>query len=435
MFPNNCRAQESYNLKKLLISAATNNAEIKKAALRQSESQFKIKEVVANGLPQMTGNINYTRMGIPDISIPQDFISSLPEEILPLLVKLKEIDALHILTAGVTVSQLIYSQSYLTGIKQTRKAEELYAAMSIETEDEIIYSVAANYYQVQNNYSTLKILNESIKNLETLQKILKLQYENDFAKQTDVKRIKVKVSNLKTQREIIENAISIQIQILKIICGITAETKITVDTCDFESKRIQEPVVAQFSAETLPLFQLMQKQNELAGLQVTSDQAAYYPNLAAFGQFNYSGYNTTFKFNKLSNINTLGFKATIPIFSSGMRKYKVMQSKLRFQQISEDFEVSKKQLSTSYQNSANTLMSAWKSLEEQQENKVLAHEVYEQSKLQFDEGMASLTDLLNVESSQLEAENLYNQQLLKYQIAELDMEKSTGKLKEIINLK
>lgn len=422
-------------MQKLLIYAITNSAEIKKAALKESESQFKTKEVIANGLPQVNGNINYSRMGIPEISISQDVIASLPEEVLPLLGRLKEIDALNIVSAGVTVTQLIYSQPYLTGIKQTRKAEELYSAMSIETEDKVIYSVAATFYQIQNNYSTLKIIDESIKNLEALTGILRLQYENDFVKQTDVKRVKVKMSNLKTQREILENAIDIQVQILKIVCGLPSEAQITVDTSALENSKVHEPAVGQFIPESLPLFQLLQKQNELAALQVTSDKASYFPNLAAFGQFNYSSYNTNLNLKNLSNVNTIGLKATIPIFSSGMRRYKVMQSKIKLQQITEDFEVNKRQLGTSYQNATNTLLSTWKSLQEQQENKILANEVYNQVKLQFDEGMTSLIDLLNVESSRLESENLYNQQLLKYKLTELDMYKSAGKLKEIINSK
>jgi outer membrane protein TolC len=81
----------------------------------------------------------------------------------------------------------------------------------------------------------------------------------------------------------------------------------------------------------------------------------------------------------------------------------------------------------------NSLHSSWKNLQDQQENKELASQVYHQVKLQFNEGMASLTDLLNVESSLLEAENLFNQQLLKYKLAEIELLKATGKLKTLIN--
>ena len=132
-------------------------------------------------------------------------------------------------------------------------------------------------------------------------------------------------------------------------------------------------------------------------------------------------------------MNTIGLKATIPIFSSGMRRNRVLQSQLKFQQNQEDFDLNRKYLETGYQNAVNSLLSSWSNMQDQQENKVLANEVYGQVKLQFDEGMASLTDLLNVESSLLDAENLFNQQLLKYKLAEIELLKATGKLKTLIN--
>ena len=132
-------------------------------------------------------------------------------------------------------------------------------------------------------------------------------------------------------------------------------------------------------------------------------------------------------------MNTIGLKATIPIFSSGMRKEKVKQSQLKFEQSQEDFDLNRKYLETGYQNSVNSLLSSWSNLQDQQENKALANQVYSQVKLQFNEGMASLTDLLNVETSLLEAESLFNQQLLKYKLAEIELLKATGKLKTLIN--
>ena len=132
-------------------------------------------------------------------------------------------------------------------------------------------------------------------------------------------------------------------------------------------------------------------------------------------------------------MNTVGLQATIPIFSSGMRKQKVLQSQLKLEQNMEDLKLNSKYLTTNYQNASNSLLSAWSNLQDQKENKELANKVYEQVKLQFDEGMASLTDLLNVETSLLDAENLYNQQVLKYKLAEIDLLNTTGQLKMLIN--
>lgn len=431
--PTEGKSQQIYSLNDLLKHAVENSHQMKKVQMQKTESSYKTKEVIANGLPQAEGSLNYSRMGVPEISISPEMLEMLPEEIAPLVGGLANIKALHTTSAGVTVSQLLYSQSYLTGVKQAKKAEDLYNSMLQKTEEDIIHDVSSNYYQVLMNYSNLKILNENILNLEKLYNILKLQYDNDFVKQTDVNRLKVTLTNLKTKRETLENGIQIQKRILKIITGIPDENELQLDTAVISKMDYQKPAVAEFIPEVLPEFQLLKKQTELAGLQIESSKAAFYPNLAAFGQFNYSSYATEFKIKDFSNMNTIGLKATIPVFSSGMRNQRVKQSQLKFNQNMEDFNLNKKYLETGYQNAVNSLHSSWKNLQDQQENKELAGEVYNQVKLQFDEGMASLTDLLNVESSLLEAENLFNQQLLKYKLAEIELLKATGKLKTLIN--
>jgi outer membrane protein len=433
ILPTMGKSQQLYNLTDLLKHAIENSHAIKKAGLQQAETSSKKKEAIANGLPQVEGSLDYSRMGLPEISIPQETIDEFPEEISSLLSGLSDLKAFHTSSAGVTVSQLLYSKSWLTGIKQARKAEDLYTILLQKTEEDIIHEVASNYYHVLMNYSNLNILNENIKNLEKLYDILKLQYENDFVKQTDVSRLKVTVTNLKTQRETLENGIQIQERVLKILAGIPTETTMQLDTAILNDMDYQKPVATEYIPELLPEYQALQKQTELAGLQVESDKAAFYPNLAAFGQFTYSSYATKFKFNDFYGMNTVGLKATIPIFSSGMKKQRVMQSQLKLQQNQEDFDLNRKYLETSYQNAVNSLYSAWSNLQDQQENKELANEVYAQVKLQFDEGMASLTDLLNVESSLLEAENLFNQQLLRYKLAEIELLKATGKLKMLLS--
>ena len=432
LMPSKGNGQETCNLSSLLKHAVENSHAVKKAAFRQQESNSKTKETIANGLPQVEGSLSYSRMGLPEINISEEMLEALPDEISPLLSGLSDIKALHTGAAGVTVSQLLYSQSYLTGVKQAKKAEDLYKILLEKTEDDVIREVSSYYYQILTNYSNLSILNRNIQNLEKLHQILKLQYENDFVRQTDVNRLKITVTNLKTQRETLQNGILIQERMLKILAGISSETVMRLDTAGMGKMSYAQPVASVYVPELLPDYQALVKQNELAMLQVRSNKAAFYPNLAAYGQFNYSSYATKFGFDNRSGMNTIGFKATIPIFSSGMRKNQVMQSQLKLKQTQEDFELAGKQLETGYQNAVNTLHSAWAGLQDQRENKALANEVYGQVKLQFDEGMASLTDLLNVESSLLEAENLFNEQLLKYKLAGIDLLKSTGKLRTLI---
>lgn len=434
-FPYQGSAQNVYNLQRLLKQAVVNNTEIKKAALQQSASQYKVRETVAQGLPQLSGNIDYTKMGIAGINIPSGFVSELPQSVLPLLMQLKDIKALHMVSSNVTLSELIYSQQYLTGVKQAKAARELYSVLASKTKDEVVYDVAVVYYQLLNNYSSLKTLNNIIQNLEKIENVLQLQYQNNLAKSTDVGRVKVKVANLKTNLQSLKDAIKIRKRILKILCDIPLDTHMLIDTTEATVYHIQKPDVPLFSVSELPSYQIMEKQKELAKLKIKAQQAKYYPNLAVFGRYNYQTYSTKFNLSGLSPSTSFGLQAKIPIFSSGERHSQVMQAKIKLKELNEDFNTNTKQLGTNYENAVNALASSWKGLQDQKQNKALARQVYNQVKLSFHEGMASLTDLLSTESSLLDAENLYNQQLLKYRVASLDMKKATGSMLSIIHEK
>ncbi len=430
---NPAKSQEVFSLKKLLLKAVENNAEIKKSGLSYESSKQKKKEVFVAGLPQIEGNITYSRMGIPEIEISPEMADAIPESLAPLLEGLADMKALHTTTAGVQVTQLLYSQSYLTGLKQARTAEEMQQIMLRKTEEDVIKDISVLYYQILMNYSNKQVINENIRNLSEVYDILKLNFENDFAKQTDVSRIKVNITNLQTQSKTLENAIDIQQRYLKIMCGLEVDREMILDTTSINVSENKQPGIAGFQPGDLPEFLLTSKQTELASLAVQSEKAAFVPNLAAFGQFNYSSYSDKFNLKNMNNMNTVGLKAIIPICSSGAKRSRVRQAELGLEKAQLDFDYTQKYLDTNYKNSLNSLLSAWSNFKAQQGNRQLANEVYKQVKLQYDEGMASLTDLLNVELSLLDAENLYHQQLLKYKVAEIDLLKSTGKLKSLLD--
>jgi len=106
-FPKAASSQEHYTHNKLLKHAVANSHATKKATLQEHESNAKRKEAVANGLPQIDGDLSYSKMGIPDIEISPEMMEVLPEDIAPLLSGLSDIKALHTPSAGATVSQLL----------------------------------------------------------------------------------------------------------------------------------------------------------------------------------------------------------------------------------------------------------------------------------------------------------------------------------------
>ncbi len=430
---SNASAQEYWTLKDYLKQAVSASHEVRKAYFQQEESLSKTREVRAAGLPQLEGSLNYSRMGIPSIELPEGLISSLPDEILPLLEGLSGLNALHTTSAGVTVSQLLYSKAYLTGVQQVKTAEKLQQIFSEKTKEDLMGDVASLYYELLMNYAHLRMIDDHIGNLEQMHGVLLLLHENDMLKQTEVSRLQVTLANLRTQRENLENGMDIQNRVLCIYSGIPIERKVLPDTTEIQTMALNVQEVPEYVPERLPDYQLLEKQNELARLQVQSEKSAYWPTLAAFGQFTLTNYNTEFSIKDYRQMNTVGVKAVIPIFSSGQRKNRVAQAEWKLRQQEEDFQWASKQLETGYRNAVSALASARRNLVYQADNRQLAQQVSDQVSLQYREGMASLTDWLNVETSLLEADNLYRQQYLKYKLAEINVLKSAGKLRTLIN--
>jgi outer membrane protein TolC len=72
-------------------------------------------------------------------------------------------------------------------------------------------------------------------------------------------------------------------------------------------------------------------------------------------------------------------------------------------------------------------------LNNQKANAELAQEVFANTQNNYNNGLATLTDLLDAESSLNQAQNNYSTALLDYKIAEVQLLKSKGELKTLIN--
>ena len=96
---------------------------------------------------------------------------------------------------------------------------------------------------------------------------------------------------------------------------------------------------------------------------------------------------------------------------------------------------SKELLKIAFDNAQSAYQTAQEQLIVLKDNRELAQMVYQQTLLQYQEGMASMADLLNVNSDFLQADNSYNQQVLKCKTSEIQMLKASGNLKSLVSQK
>ncbi|MCE5345041.1 MAG: TolC family protein [Bacteroidales bacterium] len=423
----------------LINYALEHSRDIKKSDLQYQEAGYSRKEVLGKGLPQVSASGSYSKM-LYDVEVPQsafDMVNAnvpanYQQMVTGILSQMDQIDGIDMASAGIQVTQLIYSQSYWTGLQTAKKAQELYSILKEKSEEDVIAEVASGYYQAGSLMLQLQTVDKSINNLKEIYRISEVSYKNDFIKESQVNRLKVTISNLEVTRQTIQNGITIQVNYLKALAGMPADSTLAIDTTMLLDDFVNNSAATAFAVENVPAYKALMKQDELYGQQIKLSKATFLPTLAAFGQFNYSYYNVAPVMEEHSNMKTIGLSLSMPIFTSGSNYSKVKQVQLKQAQVKQDILKTKDLLTVSYNSALLEYQTAFNMLSAQKENLALAQKVYDQTSLLYQEGMASMADLLNVNSDFLQADNSLNQQILKCKTAEIKMLKSSGTLKSLI---
>ena len=123
---------------------------------------------------------------------------------------------------------------------------------------------------------------------------------------------------------------------------------------------------------------------------------------------------------------TLG--VNIPIFSGFGTRAKIHQAQIESQALEATLKDTRLAMDLAYENAHSQLTNNLLTIDSQKENVKLAEEVLLNTQNNYQQGLASLTDLLEAERSLSDAKNNYTNALLDYKLAEIQLLKSQGKL-------
>lgn len=428
-------AQETktLTLKDAVSYALENKAEAKKARLKVENGEYEIKEIRSRALPQIAanGSINYNPIiqttvidgagfGAPGTSIQAAFGQK------------------WISSAGVSLSQALYDQSVFVGLKAAKSTREFYQINAQLTEEQVIERVAKAYYQVYVTRQNLNVLDNNLKNTNKVKNIIKGQFENGLAKKIDLDRTSVRISNIQTQRQQTVNAIALQENALKFYMGMPIETAIIIPETEFEITPAALSEMPNTANRTEYL--LLKKNEQLLQYQKKSVQAGFYPTLSLTASYNYIGQGPEFPWFKKpadnvywSDFSAIGLSLRVPIFSGFGTQAKVQQAENKLEGIKVDLEEAKLSLDLEFVNAKTQIENSIISITNQKENAKLAQEVLDNTNNNYTQGLASLTDLLDAETELVIAQNNYTTALLDYKLAEIQLIKTKGELKTLIN--
>lgn len=428
-------SQEPVTLQDAINYAMKNSEVLRKAQLDIISGQLTVSEVRASALPQIDGVSTLTNnLLVQQFVLPAEAFGGQPGEFMA-------IKAGQTWTAmsQVQLNQQIFNQQVFTGLKAAKGSAEYYRLAAELSKENLIQQVATNYYMVIITRQQLEVIDANLTRIEQLEKMVANQYEVGLAKKIDLDRIKVNKGNLLAQREQLQLGVVQQENLLKYYMGKPISEEILIPqnaAVKLEDEAVLRLDESRFSVENLTSYQILRTQESLLGLQKKAYQAEYYPSLSLSGNYMYNSQSDAFN---LYSGKALGYDASaitlnlrIPIFDGGGRRARVRQADIELQKINEDIRQSTNGLQMAYENAKIQIRNSLSTIETQRTNKEFAEEVFHSTRNNYQNGLATLTDLLNSETELVTAQNSYNQALLNYKVAEIELIKSNGNINSLL---
>ncbi|MDY0989255.1 Outer membrane protein TolC precursor [Flavobacterium sp. ACN2] len=422
---------KTLTLKEAVTYALENKADAKKAKLQVENSEYKIQEIRSRALPQITANGNLTYNPIIQTTVIDGAGFGQPGTTIQAAFGQKWTS-----TAGVSLTQAIFDQAVFTGLRAAQSTREFYQINSQLTDEQVIERVANNYYSVYVQRERLILLDSNYVNTQKVRDIVQGQFDNGLAKKIDLDRIIVKMSNIDTDRQQVKNQIELQENALKFYMGMPIESQFVMPKEEFEV--VPTSLTEEPNVENRTEYLLLKKQEELLVFNKKAIQAEYYPTLSLTAGYNYIGQGPEFPwFAKpssgvyWSDFSGIGLNLRVPIFTGFGTRSRVRQADVEIRSLQEDIKDTKLSLDLDYRNAMTQINNNLVTIENQRENMRLALEILGNTKNNYLQGLASLTDLLDAENASLEAQNNFTRAVLNYKIAEISLIKSKGELKSL----
>jgi len=425
--------QKELTLKDAIRYALENKADAEKARLEVTKSEYKIQEVRANALPSISasgGMVYNPKLQATYIDASTFAFPGMPASNEPIKMEMGQKWSAN---AEAKLTQVLFNQTVFMGLKAARTTREFYMLNQQLTENEIIEKVAQAYYQVYQTRQTLENIESNLALTEKTANVVKGLNQSGLSKKIDVDRTTVAVNNLKSARQQALNGVQLSENALKYMIGMPMSEVITLPKEGFEAN--YDLAFEKGNSNTRIELQVLEKQKQLLDLNTKVQRAALYPSLALQATYGYlsMGPKTPIIYGKKDKVYgadysaiTLGLK--IPIFSGFGTRAKIHQAQIESQALEATLKDTRLAMDLAYENAHSRLTNNLLTIDSQKENVKLAEEVLLNTQNNYQQGLASLTDLLEAERSLSDAKNNYTNALLDYKLAEIQLLKSQGKL-------
>lgn len=428
------------SLKECLDYSTQNNVALQKDRLGIEEALQSRREIVGSLLPQLNASAGYTyNIQKTTIAMPNFVNSMMPEPMRdPNAAKYMTVTMGMDLSAnwGLSLTQQILNFSLFNAVGIAKAGEEMAKLGADADSDDLLTKTATLYYNAQVLQYAIGLFDDNLAVMDRMASIMDVSRENGIVRKVDADRISVTKTNLETERLSMERAFDVQKNLLKLQMGFPMDEDISLEPLDIDKLEavIMREGLNGFTVEDQLPYKMLKQQQKMLSLQKKSAIGETLPMLSLSANYseNYMGdhfYGETYHHFPVSMV-TLNLR--VPLFTGMSKNAKIKKAGIQLEKAQLDEQMLVQSLTMANSNARMQFEQNRSTIESQKRNKELALDVLEVTEKNYNEGISTLSDLLNASSSLIQAQMNYINALNSSVKAYLDLKKANGTINEII---
>ncbi len=412
IFPLAVLAQSSYTftMQEAIDHALVHNTRILSAQKAVLSAEYERRKTIATGLPQIKGDLSYNNWLKQQVSlIPAEFFGGNPGEFAAVTFGTKQ-------NAGVSaeLSQQLFNGSYLVGLQ----ASKVYLAISQNAkeklETEVVKATTSAYANSLMADESIRIAEKNLGDINKNLRDIEGMFAEGLVEEESVEQLRVLKSTVEANYDNGKRMRDLAYNMLKLVLGLKIDDQILLQD-DLESLAVQNLDLALleqgFKLEENVDFRIAKNQEESSSLLLKLEKSKALPQLNAFINAGYNGFNNEFKFTDAQQqwfgYSMAGIRMSLPIFSSLGRQASTNKARMNLDMSQIQLEETRQRLFFELESAKSNFQFAIETYYNNQENLLLAERISSKNQVKFLEGIASSFDLLQAQKQLYEAQYNY----------------------------
>ncbi|MBC7401287.1 MAG: TolC family protein [Mucilaginibacter sp.] len=423
----------SFSLADCIKYAYEHQDSVKNANLDVKSAEYKVKETIGSGLPQVNGAISFQDYIKVPTQVGPNFLGGGPIDLKAPLIAFPFGPVKYSNNYSLQVSQLLYSGTFLVGLQAVKTFKELSQRSLVRSKIETNINVTKAYYQALVSNEQVKLLDANIAQLKQTFDQTTQQNKQGFVEKIDVDRLAVQYNNLVTNRDNVQRSLILGYQMLKFQMGMPIEQDLTLTDkladVDIEGQTAQNAVDTAFYHNRIE-YKLLETNITLNQLDVKSKKANFQPTVAFVAGFANSFQENQFKYLYAHNYynSFIGLNINIPIFTGGQHINQLRQSEVSVLKAQNDLHNASNGFKLQASAANVTFVNSLQSLNNQKRSRELANEVLRVSKIKYAQGVGSSIEVTQAQTELENADNQYIQALYNALISKVDLDKAYARI-------